>query len=1370
MARSSAGRSARARTAAEPGSTSLHQWLHVVILAMIVLVNLVQRPGVTTFDTKLDLTENPVGFMQDAFRVWNPSMDMGSLQNQAYGYFFPVAPFFALGDAIGAPMWLWQRLWSALLMVVAYLGMRALAKAVGGIGPGAAVLAGLSYAMAPRILMTVGVLTGESLPAAILPFTVLPLVHAWHGRLSRRRAAVYSAATVPFMSGLNATEVICALVLPGLIILCAPLAWRDRLRWGGLWGALLGAVCLWWIGPLLILGRYAPPFLNYIESARNTTLPMSWLTVARGNDHWLAFLPVEDSNWQTGHALTYTWYLVLASTLIGGVGLIGLCGRRFPMRRPFLIAAAIAMIMMALGHGGITGAPLAEPFRAFLDGAGAPFRNIHKFDPVARVGVSLGLALVVVRLRERAETRTTRLSRIPAAVRRRAPMGVALGLVGLLGFPALAGQLRADDGWTEIPQPWRQMERTLEALPDSSRVLLLPGSGFADQTWGRTVDELPQTFKGVNWASRTQVPLVSPGGIRLLESIEERMSTGRPSDALAPMLAQAGFTHVLVRNDMNAEATDVPSAARLHNTLRTSSGFSEGASYGSSGDGYPMLELYSLTGSAPRARAVAVSGLRELAGEADQLLSLNESGVLAQDEVTVGRSSGLSTSSGILTEGAERRERNFGRVHDAISAVRSTQDPWEQQRAAHDYGAIDTERLTSVDYGPIRRIEASSSADEPSVFGALRRDQSPWAALDGTASTQFRTAPYSDPRGQYLQLDLRRRQAIGTMRIQMGSAGLSTARVTSLRVSTDAGSRVVRVPEDGAVTVTGLGGATDHVRVEVSGVSGLADAGQIAIADISFTGLKPTRTEQIAATADAGTTMSFRTWPGRAACVTGLNGVVCEPGQAMGAEEAGGLARRVQVTESGRWQISGLVRVSGGDAVNTLLRPPGKGIVATASSTFENEPLTNPMRAVDGSVTTGWASSGTDSSPWINLAWNESRSLTRVDLSKGQQVPGGPPTVIGALVDGKPVRMTPQGGGWTFPKGTKGTSMRLYLAPNDKGAVGIGEVDVPTLRDLVYKPSDTYRTSVPCGFGPDVSIDGRSVQTRVSGTIGDLLSGKAMDVIPCTSEVAIAAGSHRLEMKPANGFQPVGLTFTPTGFQRAPVHDLPLAATTWGDEHRSVNIGGTEQALLTIPENINDGWTATLNGQKLKPVTVDGWKQGFVVPAGSNREVDLRYRPGTTYRWILIIGALLVLMVWAAAGYLRFGRSGGRVVSAAPAGASSAGRGGSHLATAPTQPPRRAVTLGLVAGVMLVLVLFGGVPVGLGFAAGVALHRRRAWVQGGVLVALIASAISFLVSTTSDVTVFLTDATAGAAFGAVLALAFNVNRTRDLRRKGRSDE
>ncbi|MFH8480459.1 glycosyltransferase family 2 protein [Streptomyces sp. NPDC018055] len=90
--------------------------------------------------------------------------------------------------------------------------------------------------------------------------------------------------------------------------------------------------------------------------------------------------------------------------------------------------------------------------------------------------------------------------------------------------------------------------------------------------------------------------------------------------------------------------------------------------------------------------------------------------------------------------------------------------------------------------------------------------------------------------------------------------------------------------------------------------------------------------------------------------------------------------------------------------------------------------------------------------------------------------------------------------------------------------------------------------------------------------------------------------------------------------ERLPVGSGPVEA------HSGIP-AGDEGRILRIADEAAPGWQATVDGQALTRVTVDGWAQGFELPAGGGR-LDLTYdAPFTHTVWLWAQGALAVVLV-----------------------------------------------------------------------------------------------------------------------------------------------
>lgn len=1352
-------------TATAPDSTSLATSLaisgptsggarraHLTILVSLVLLTFLQRPGSTTFDTKFDLTAGPGRFLEKTLHLWNPELSFGELQNQAYGYLFPQGPFFLLGDLADIPDWIVQRGWSALLLVAAYDGARRLMRAFGPVAsPWLPIVAGLAYALSPRLLGLSGVLTAEVLPSAVLPWVVLPLVHALRGRISVQYGALLSGVAVLFMGGVNAVENLAALPLPVLLLVSTLGTARGR-RLAVWWVGAVGLACSWWVLPLLVLGRYSPPFLDYIETSAATTDPLGWVNSTRGADHWLAFVNVGGQPWWPGaFDLATAPHLIALTAVVAAISLFGLFHPSMPARRPLAISALLGLVLLTVAHVAPLSSPLSGVVRELLDGPLSPLRNVHKVDPIIRLPLALGLAHSTGVL-------LGSLSGGPSGDREQRPRRQRLGSVVAIGSvlvllvlsaqPLVERTLRKP-GWDAVPNSWQQTTDYLAEHADGRRALVLPGSGFGQQTWGWTIDEPIQGLARSPWVTRSQVPLVPGPTIRFLDSIEDRIVDGRGSPVLADLLARSGIGHVVVRRDLDLFASEAPSPARVDQALARSPGLVEVASFGSAGVGdLPAISIYDVRRTVPRVEAVGVEGVSRLAGGPEDLITALEAGLLGAGEpVEV-----TAKEPDLVGDGYRLRERQFGRLRGSLSQIMTLQERYRNDRRAHDYPGVEGISRVHADYPGISALSASSSSGYADSLGEIRPELGPYSAVDGVTDTFWRSAPLENPRGQWVAVRLRDAQPLTQLDLAVGVDGFSGVPVRRVRVDAgDQRSEHAVDPETGAVRVELSGAPVRLVRITVLETLGDPRYGVVAIREISFPGLPLGRTLAVpGADASAATGFAFRAQPERRACVRATTGLSCEVDSARPSEEESGLRRSFATSEAGTWVVSGGVVARSSLATAQLLWPLGGQIRAEASSVLSNDPAVSGQFAVDGAPGTDWLSSNGDLEPSLSLSWDGERTLTRVRIS-GANAPARAPVraIIESGGDRREVDLTSGSLGIFEPLRTDRVKITFPIPPGSGPAlpVGIGELLIDGIENLTYQPDSDAATGAACELGPGVFIDGRPVPVRVVGTIGDVLGGGALRLEPCGGPVQLDAGQHVVDVVADDRFVPTALTLTPD--DAGPVSVAAQRTTeirSWTSTERSVEVGPGAAALLRIPENYNDGWRATLNGTVLQNRTLDGWQQAYAVPAGAGGVVRLVYTPDGPYRLALLVGGVVALFLIGAV--LAMTRRERRRLAAPIA-----------LPRAWSAGVPRGPYSGLLLGGSLVAVtwVIGGVPVLLGALVGLLLHRtdgRRRWLAAAtVALSGVAAAVVAEIDPRTSWTVL--DLLTGAAIGLLLVTLIN---------------
>lgn len=1251
-----------------PGRVAWHFRL-VTSCLVLVAVAFSQRPGRLVGDTKLDLVVNPGGMLVRALHLWDPQGGFGQVQNQAYGYWFPMGPFFWLGHALSVPGWAVQRAWWSLLLVVAFLGVVKLAGALELGSPTGRVVAGFAYALSPRILTLLGPISIEAWPSAVAPWVLVPLVLGAR-KGSPRSAALLSALAVAAVGGVNAAATFAVIPLGVVWLLTREPGPRRRslMTWWPL-SVLLGTA--WWLIPLLLLGRYSPPFLDYIETSSVTTIPTTLFDALRGTSHWV---PYVDRTWQAGNDLISTGYVALNSGVLLLFGIVGTTLAKNRHRQFLVISILVGLMAVTAGHGGTLHGWFTGPERAALDGVLAPLRNVHKFDPVIRLPLVLGLAHLISVMgsaASRAATSAGREQQTPDDVRgeRLRYAGVlTLCVISVLGAagPALTGRLGAANDFESVPGYWSSVAQWLDQHSHDTTALLAPASAFGYYTWGDPDDEPLQPFATSPWAVRNAVPLAPAGNIRMLDAIEGQLDSGRPSDGLAGFLRRAGIGHLVVRNDLRA--SDEPAAVLVHQALDGSPGIRRVATFGPwvgspaqvgrgrqstiVDDGwtneYRAVEIYEISGAH---RAVVASGAPLVIGGPEDLLGLTEAGLLgdAPTVLAVDASEDVPHDGLLLTDGLRRREADFARIQDAKSATLAESDPGRRGAPARDYVLGTSRWETQARILGARSVSASSSRAFADTPGAVLPETLPFAAFDGLLDTAWRSGPPEGQRHPWVGVELESPRAVPSVVVVLAGERGDEGAAARLRVQTDTGSSkaVVALPGE-PLTVRLPPGRTSSVKVVG------ADPGrELSVAEVQIPGVDVDRTLVLPrvpvrwGAPDAVLLSATAGW--RDACVDVGPDVRCGVGRGRVGEEPGAMDRTLRLGTGGSYAVSAMAAPVDGEALQGLIQR-GQLVNVRASTSAVDDARASAVAAIDGNPGTTWMARPDDKDPTLSLRWLGKRTVRSVQVELDRDAAASRPSRVELVYPGgrQTVQLDDAGTADIEPFRASQVDVRVLAArtttdlraDGSRERVGVGVSEL-RLGGTGLLPITLSRVpfDVGCAFGPTLRVGNALYPTTVSASPRDLFDGGMLPATVCgPPRIDVPAGSTRVVLAPAPAFRGVRLVMR-RGVIPSPV-TAPTTATSTSPVERDLDVPSSGPArIAAVRENQNSGWTARAQGGgTAESVTLDGWQQGWRLTGHVDR-IELRFTPDRLYRASLALGGVLLLLL-AAAG-LRFSRRPG---------------------------------------------------------------------------------------------------------------------------------
>ncbi|OBB87659.1 hypothetical protein A5760_25535 [Mycobacterium colombiense] len=1270
------------------------RWLWLVG-AIALALTFAQSPGRISPDTKLDLTANPLRFLARATNLWNSELPFGQAQNQAYGYLFPHGTFFLIGHALGVPGWITQRLWWALLLTVGFWGLLRVAEALRIGSPASRVIAAAAFALSPRVLTTLGSISSETLPMMLAPWVLLPTILALRasGGRSVRALAGQAGLAIALMGAVNAIAT-AAGCLPAVIWWACHRPNRLWWRYAGWWLVALVLATLWWVVALVMLRAISPPFLDFIESSGVTTQWSSLVEMLRGTDSWTPYVAptaTAGAPLVTGPAAVLGTCLVAAAGLAGLAGpAMPARGRLVTMLLVGVVLMAagysgglgspVAHAVQAYLDAG--GAPLRNVHK---------LGSVIRIPVVLGIAQLLGRiplpgsAPMLAWLR--AFAHPERDKRIATAIVVVTALMVSTSL-------AWTGRLAPPGTFTAIPPYWHEAADWLTehntGTPAAGRVLVVPGAPFATQVWGTSHDEPLQVLGASPWGVRDSIPLTPPQTIRALDSVQRLFAAGRPSTGLADTLARQGISYVALRNDLDPDTSRSARPILVHRAIDGSPGLRKVAQFGAPvGPGtlagfvadsglrprYPAVEIYRVGDDSDPATPyfVDTDRLTRVDGGPEALLRLDERRrLLGQPPLgpalltADAHRAGLPVGAGVtITDTPVARETDYGRVDQHSSAIRAPGDARHTYNRVPDYPVPGADPVTGAWTGG--RITVSSSSSDSTAMPDVAPANSPAAAIDGDSATAWVSNSLQAAVGQWMRIDFDHPVTNAAITLTPSATAVG-AQVRRILIETATGSTTLRFDEPGKPLAAALPyGETPWVRITAAGTDDGSAGVQFGITDLSITQYDASgfahqvdlrHTVRVPGpppgTPIAGWDLGSELL-GRPGCAAAPDGMRCAPSMALAPEEPVNFSRTLTVPAPMSVTPTVWVRPRQGPKLADLITEPNTTVAHGDSDAVDV--LGSAFAVADGDPATAWTAPQRvvqhKTPPTLTLTLPHPTEVTGVRLAPSRSTLPAHPTMVAVnLGDGPQTAAMKPDGAQTVPLRPRVTDTVTISLLNwqdiiDRNALGFDQLKPPGLAEVValgadgnpIAPADAARNrtreiSVGCDRGPVVAVAGRFVHTAIRTTVGAILDGAPVAAVPCERDpIAMPAGQQELLISPGAQFVVDGAELAaPTATEVA----RPLRVSTWrtwGPDRREVQAPASSTSrVLVIPESINPGWVAhTSTGARLTPIAVNGWQQGWLVPAGDPGTITLTFASNSLYRAGLAVGlALLPLLAMLA--------------------------------------------------------------------------------------------------------------------------------------------
>jgi hypothetical protein len=1219
---------------------------------------LVQRPGATSSDTKIDLHVDPLRFLADVASAWSPTADLGHVQGGQYsGYLFPMAPWFALGRLLGLPDWLVQRLWlGALLALGAWGVVRLLDALLGRPRSIAHIVAGLLFVVNPYVVVFSARTSVTLLGYAALPWMLLCVHRGARAPRSWWWPAALALAVTVTGGGVNAA--VTAWVLVGPLLLAAYEWWaggvRPRDLWSFTWRAALTGLLAsaWWVVPVLVQARFGVDFLRFTEQPGTIWSTTSLSESLRLMGYWISYLGVGYGRvmrpyFGDGGVLLFSLPVVLCQLLVPALVIAGLRWSRRWRYAPFALALLLAGLLI-MSAGFPEGTPLRKGV-TFAYNHVTPLqflRTTYKAGPLVALALAcLGGAAAPWALRG-----LRRRGRWPA------PAAGALGaaLLAVSCWPLITGHaLDPQLTWQRIPPAWSAAAKHIDRTARDGRAVMLPGQLYAAYDWGGTVDPVMPTLTRRPVAVRNAVPYADLHAVNALWAADDLVQQRRalPGELGALLDLMSARTVVAATDDDTsrsgaapaADAADVldelgrPDAAwgPVRPAARAPGSLARPRAL-------PELRAWDRPSARPLVRLEADTPAAVVDGSAEGIAGLAATGALPRagrlayaGDLSAGeiRTAAAAGSEIAITDSNRRQVIVSSSLAQNRGAVLTASEPPSPDAAVLDpWATLGPAAQTVTDLSGVRSVFAPASPAYPQF-----PERRPAAALDGDPRTAWLADRELDAPRHWLEVGFERPRDVGAIDLLPYSD--ATGRVRAVEIA----GRSFAVHPGWNHIVLGLHAVTSlRVRIErvdhpLAGTRGAGGISELRIPGVRVA--ESLRPPVLAERALAGRKLAHAPLAYVFQRTTGDDPFRRDASRGeLGArllrdrgDAEAGLARTFAPPTARTWAASGWASASPATADPALDRLAGTtGGRFASSGRFQDTPGWRASSAFDGGARP-WIAPWGAGGAW--LAWSAPHAATIRELRLRPAAGVRRPTLVRLRAHGTvtpPLSVTADGR-VRLPAPLHGRAFRLEVldaafasgasaSVRQRPAVGIAELSgrgVPR----AHVPR-TGRLHGRCG---DLAgtLGGQPMTLRATGSIAALDAGRPLRVRGCGSPVALKAGRTTLTLD--GRLAPYLLQLRSPAPEPLAPPAPPGRVLAGGNEGRDrvsgIRLEVTRPGWLVLGQSFDRGWSATCDGHDLGAARpVDAFAMGWRVPAGC-RAASLAFAPDGAVRIAYAVSA-----------------------------------------------------------------------------------------------------------------------------------------------------